>query len=378
MGRSHYFFAAGGTGGHIYPAIAVAEQIRKADADAQITFLGSERAIDSRILAGTEFEFVPLPVKSFSLRPGKFAVFCMTLIKSCKIARQRIAPYADRSVVIGTGGFASAPAVFAANKLNVPVVMLNVDSVPGRANRLLARFAKEIFVQFADTAEYFAAKKAKVSVTGCPLRAGFAGCSKSRFPEETGLDESKKTLIVTGASSGAMNINNALCRISGELGRFADSWQIVHLTGVNDFERVRESYAAAKIGHKVFDYYDDMAGLLAGADLIVGRAGAVSVAEYAAAGVAAICMPYPYHRDRHQYLNAAKLVEAGGAVIVDDLPADNEQTSGNLLRELTALMADDQRRTEMGRCARGMAKLDAAEKITQAIMGFMQNPRVIA
>ena len=370
MRRSHYFFAGGGTGGHIYPAIAVANQIRKADADAQITFLGSERAIDSQILAGTGFEFVPLPVKSFSLRPDKFVVFCMALLKSCKVAKQRIAPYADSSVVIGTGGFASAPAVFAANKLNVPVAMLNVDSVPGRANRLLARFAKEIFVQFADTAEYFAARKAKVSVVGCPLRAGFASCDKSKVIEESGLDESKKTLVVTGASSGAMNINNALCRLLGELGRFADSWQIVHLTGRNDFERVRSGYAGAKIGHKVLDYYDDMAGLLAGADLIVGRAGAVSVAEYAAAGVAAICMPYPYHKDRHQYLNAAKLVEAGGAVIVDDLPADNEQTSKNLLRELTALMADDQRRTEMGRGGRASAKLDATEKIAQAIMSL--------
>jgi UDP-N-acetylglucosamine--N-acetylmuramyl-(pentapeptide) pyrophosphoryl-undecaprenol N-acetylglucosamine transferase len=113
-----------------------------------------------------------------------------------------------------------------------------------------------------------------------------------------------------------------------------------------------------------------MAGLLAGADLIVGRTGAVSVAEYAAAGVAAICLPYPYHKDKHQYLNAAKLVEAGGAVIVDDLPGDNEQTSKNLLGELTILMGDDERRGEMGRRGRDLAKLDAAEKIAQAIISL--------
>ena len=368
MRRSHFFFAGGGTGGHIYPAVAVAEQIRKAHADAQITFFCSERAIDSRILAGTGFEFVPLRVKSFSERPDKFIVFCTTLLKSCKVAKQRIAPYADSSVVIGTGGFASAPAVIAANKLNVPVAMLNIDSVPGRANRISARFAKEIFVQFAGTASYFSERKAKVSVVGCPLREGFGFCDRHKSIEELGLDESKKTLVVTGASSGAMNINNAVCRLLADIGRFADSWQIVHLTGGNDLERVLGSYAGAKIGHKVLDYYDDMAGLLACADLVVGRAGAVSVAEYAAAGVAAICVPYPYHKDKHQYLNAAKLVEAGGAVIVDDLPGDNEQTSKNLLGVLMTLMGDDERRSEMGRSGRGLAKLNAAQKIAQAIM----------
>jgi UDP-N-acetylglucosamine--N-acetylmuramyl-(pentapeptide) pyrophosphoryl-undecaprenol N-acetylglucosamine transferase len=368
MSRSHFFFAGGGTGGHIYPAVAVAEQIRKAQADAHITFFCSERPIDSRILTGTGFEFVRLGVKSFSDRPDKFIVFCTTLLKSCKVAKQRIAPYADSSVVIGTGGFASAPAVFAANKLNVPVAMLNVDSVPGRANKLLARFAKDVFVQFADTAGYFAERKAKVSVVGCPLREGFGFGDRRKAIEEMGLDESKKTLVVTGASSGATNINNAVCRLLADLGRFTDSWQIVHLTGEKGYERVQSGYADAKIEHKVLDYYDDMADLLACADLIVGRAGAVSVAENAAVGVAAICMPYPYHKDRHQYLNAAKLVEAGGAVIVDDLPGDNEQTSKNLLRELTALMGDDERRSEMGRCGRGLAKLDAAKRIAQAIM----------
>jgi UDP-N-acetylglucosamine--N-acetylmuramyl-(pentapeptide) pyrophosphoryl-undecaprenol N-acetylglucosamine transferase len=370
MSRSHYFFAGGGTGGHIYPAVAIAEQIRKAQTDAHITFFCSERAIDLRILAGTGFEYVRLGVKSFSDRPDKFIVFCTALIKSCKLAKQKIAPFTDRAVVIGTGGFASVPAVVAANKLKVPVAMLNVDSVPGRANRLLARFAKEIFIQFADTADYFAERKAKVSVVGCPLREGFGFGDRHKTIEELGLDESKKTFVVTGASSGAMNINNAVCLLLADLGRFADSWQIVHLTGGNDLERVRGSYAGARIGHKVLDYYDDMAGLLAGADLIVGRTGAVSVAEYAAAGVAAICLPYPYHKDKHQYLNAAKLVEAGGAVIVDDLPGDNEQTSKNLLGELTILMGDDERRGEMGRRGRALAKLDAAEKIAQAIISL--------
>ncbi len=369
MSRSHYFFAGGGTGGHIYPAVAVAEHIRKAESDAHITFFCSERPIDSQILAKTGYEFLPLPAISFSLRPGKVIVFFSTLMQSYKLARQIITPVADRSIVIGTGGFTSAPAVFAAHRLNVPAAVINVDIVPGRANRLLARFANEIFVQFEDTAGCFTNMKAAVNVFGCPLRAGFANPpDKSKTITELGLDENKKTLVVTGASSGSASINDAICRLFSDLGRFADNWQIVHLTGKRDYERVFGGYADTKIGHKILDYYDDMAGLLAGADLVVGRAGAVSVAEYAAAGVAAICMPYPYHKDRHQYLNAAKLVQAGGAVIVDDIVGDCEQTSKNLLRKLKTLMKDDEKRGQMGRCGRTSAKLDAAKKIAQAIM----------
>lgn len=368
MSRSHYFFAGGGTGGHIYPAVAVAEQIQKADADANITFFCSERSIDSRILSRTGFEFVALRVRPFSLRPDKLVVFFSTLMRSYRLAGQIIAPAADESVVIGTGGFASAPAVFAAHRLNVPVAIINVDIVPGRANRLLARFANEIFVQFEDTAGRFTNAKAAANVVGCPLREGFGRCDRHKTIDELGLPKDNKTLVVTGASSGSMSVNDAVCAILADLGRFADAWQIVHLTGKRDYERVCGGYADTKIGHKILDYYDDMPGLLAGADLVVGRAGAVSVAEYAAAGVAAICLPYPYHRDRHQYLNAAKLVEAGGAVIVDDVVGDCEQTSKNLLRELTTLMKNDEKRSQMGQYGKASAKLDAAEKIAQELM----------
>ncbi|RKY06512.1 MAG: hypothetical protein DRP65_11690 [Planctomycetota bacterium] len=370
MKRSHYFFAGGGTGGHIYPALAVAEQIRQADSDVHITFFCSERAIDSHILAKTGYEFFPLPVMSFSLRPDRTLVFFSRLMRSYRLVREKIFPVADKSVVIGTGGFASAPAVCAAHRLDVPVAIINVDIVPGRANRLLARFAKEIFVQFEDTAERFANTKAAVNVVGCPLREGFGSDDRRMVIDELGLDENKKTLVVTGASSGSMSINDAVCALAKDLEPFGRSWQMVHITGKRDYERAQAGYVDVGIGHKIIDYFDDMPDLLACADVVVGRAGAVSIAEYAAAGVAAICLPYPYHKDRHQYLNAAKLVEAGGAVIVDDVVGDCGQTSKNLLRELTILMADDEKRQQMGQNGRTWARLDAAERIAQAVMSL--------
>jgi UDP-N-acetylglucosamine--N-acetylmuramyl-(pentapeptide) pyrophosphoryl-undecaprenol N-acetylglucosamine transferase len=182
-----------------------------------------------------------------------------------------------------------------------------------------------------------------------------------------GLDKRKKILLVTGASSGAANINDAVCSILEKLDAFVGDWQVVHLTGQTHFENVKARYEWAKISRKILAYYDDMPDLLAAADLLIGRSGAVSVAEYAVAGVPSICMPYPYHKDRHQYLNAGKLVEAGAAVIVDDLPDSNERAEW-LWEELEGLMKDEKKRREMMENCAQVAKPDAASRIAQRLL----------
>jgi UDP-N-acetylglucosamine--N-acetylmuramyl-(pentapeptide) pyrophosphoryl-undecaprenol N-acetylglucosamine transferase len=372
MGGKCFFFAGGGTGGHIYPAIAVAEQIIKLEPDAKIRLFVSTRSIDARILTQTGFEYTPLPAEGFSVRPGKLIGFCTSFLKSYRIAKRAIAE-SENAVVIGVGGFVAAPVCFAAHKLKAPVELLNVDIVPGRANKIIARWADEIFVQFKDTAEYFAKGKAGVNVVGCPLRSGFDNPEPEKVMEQLGLDENKKTLLITGASSGSENINRAVCSLLEKLSDFADDWQIVHLTGAGNYEEVRRMYAVlgtpygeTKIGHKVLDYFDDMPDLLSAADLVVGRSGAVSVAEYAAASVPSICMPYPYHKDRHQYLNAGKLVEAGAAVIVDDLP-ERKETAEWLAEELEELMGDEKKLKEMAKAAKAVATLDAGLKIAEKL-----------
>ncbi len=174
-------------------------------------------------------------------------------------------------------------------------------------------------------------------------------------------------MLITGASSGSENINNAVCSLLEKLSFFVDDWQIVHLTGVSNYEKVREKYAEAKIKHAVLSYYDDMPSLLAASDLLIGRSGAVSVAEYAAAFVPSICIPYPYHKDRHQYFNAGKLVEAGAAVIVDDLPEEKER-QGWLWEELEQLMKDEKKLEEMRGSCKSIARLDASSKIAEKLI----------
>jgi len=364
--RRCYFFAGGGTGGHIYPAIGVAEHIRDNQPDSVISFFCSCRLIDSQILSPTGFEFVKLPAKGFSLRPDKVISFAVSLLKSYRIAKTILAPVRKRAVVVSVGGFVSAPVALAANKLNIPIAMLNVDFLPGKANRLLGRFAKRIFVQFPETEKFFPKTKAAVRLVGCPLRKAFEHSDKQKAIKDLGLDPDKKVLLITGASSGSANINNAICELVDYLVDFADAWQIVHITGKDNLARVRDGYRNAEIEHKLLDYYDDMADLLAAADLLVARAGAVSIAEYAAIGTPAICLPYPYHKDNHQYKNALKLAGAGAAVIVRD-SKDTELTAKILCKNLINLMRDDQKRQQMAQAAKNMANLNAAEAIAREL-----------
>jgi len=366
MGDKCFFFAGGGTGGHIYPAVAVAEQIVKIQPTAKIHFFCSTRNIDEQILGQTGFEYTRLPAKGFSIRPGKLISFFSSFLTSYNIAKEVIAKSKD-AAVIGAGGFVSGPVCLAAHKCKVPVGLLNVDIVPGRANKILSRWADEIFVQFEDTAQYFAHKGAKVNVVGCPLRSGFDNPQPDKAIEQLGLDREKKILLITGASSGSENINRVVCSLLGKLDAFADDWQIVHLAGLSNYEKVKNEYGDAKIGHKVLGYFDDMPNLLAVADLVIGRSGAVSVAEFAAAGTPSICMPYPYHRDRHQYLNAGKLVEAGAAVIVDDLPDEKDRAEW-LWEELKELMKDGKIRMEMKRSCEEITKKDASLKVAKKLI----------
>ena len=361
----HYFFAGGGTGGHIYPALAVAEQITKQNDGSSILFFCSSRDIDSRILSKSGYEFLPLPAIGLSKSPRQLMQFCMQLVKSYYFVKHILTPHRKDAVIIGTGGFVTAPVVFAAKALNIPIHLINVDSVPGKANRVLARYAEKVFVQFEQSRPHFPNRD--VQVVGCPLRSDFQSPSRHKAFSDLALEEGKKVLLVTGASSGAANINNAMLSILPELVDFADQWQIVHLTGILHIDEVKQAIEGLDITYHAVDYYDDMPSLLAAADVVVGRAGAVSIAEFAAAGVPAICLPYPYHKDKHQTKNAQVLVDGGAAVIVDDNTESPAQTARDLLVALTDLLASESKRTAMAAVARDIGTTDAAERILESV-----------
>ena len=373
MGDVSFFFAGGGTGGHIYPALAVAEEITEEHPGAKIHFLCSTRAIDQRILDKTDFKYTSLPATGLFFRPGKLLRFCTTFRRSYLQAKQILAESVN-PVVVGAGGYVAAPVCLAGRRAGVPVALVNVDIVPGRANRLCARWADEVFMQFEDSRRWFRSPRTQVHTVGCPLRKAFANPNRAAAAKQLGLEAGKKVLLVTGASSGSASINEAVCRLLPRLEAFAQSWQIVHLTGLDNYEQVLAQYEGIRIPHRVLNYYDRMPDLYAAADLLIGRSGAVSVAEYAVAGVPSICMPYPHHKDYHQYLNAGKLVEVGAAVIVDDL-ADVEDRTGWLWEELEELMKDDDQRREMTLACKEVAKPNAATEIARRLLAMADSSR---
>jgi UDP-N-acetylglucosamine--N-acetylmuramyl-(pentapeptide) pyrophosphoryl-undecaprenol N-acetylglucosamine transferase len=366
VSHATFFFAGGGTGGHIYPLLSIAEQILVRQPEAGIRFFHSTRSVDARVFEKIPFERTPLPATGLSFHPLKLLRFVSTFRQSSRQAKSLMAT-SPNPVVIGAGGFVAAPVCRAGRQLGVPVALVNVDLLPGRANKLSARWADEIFVQFAESKNCFKGSRAVVSTVGCPLRSSFDHPDPQKARTELGLDQNKNVLLITGASSGSTRINEAIGQLLPQLEQFADRWQIVHLTGLDNHQMVLSRYDGARIAHKVLDYYDNMADLFAATSLVVGRSGAVSVAEYAVAGVPSICMPYPHHKDKHQYFNADKLVEVGAAVIVDDVP-DLQDRAGWLWEELEDLMAHDEKRRAMSDACKKVARPGAAGEIAEHLL----------
>jgi UDP-N-acetylglucosamine--N-acetylmuramyl-(pentapeptide) pyrophosphoryl-undecaprenol N-acetylglucosamine transferase len=368
MNDGHFFFAGGGTGGHIYPAIAVATAIKRQQPGAAVHFFCSSRAIDAKILKEGGYDFTPLPATAFSMRPDRFLRFVTMYFRSVRLVKQALRDKRPTAMV-GIGGFASAPAVTAAGKIGVPVAVLNVDMVPGKANKVMAGEAEKIFVQWEDTAKYLGKIKAQIVASGCPLREGFGKVDKAAVLKRLGLDLWKRTVLVTGGSSGAHNVNRAVCACVVKMEALADSWQVVHITGPGIAE-VKGAYEGAMIAHKVMEYHHEMPSLMSSADVVIGRAGAVSVAEYAAAGVPAIMLPYPYHKDQHQKLNGQKLVEAGCGVMVEDRPDDPQATADELWGQLKMLMTDEKKLATMAAAAKSVGKPAAADTIARELLAM--------
>jgi len=372
MSRPWLVLAGGGTGGHLYPGLAVAEAIQRLEPSVEIAVFGTQRQIDHEVVAPRGYELVPQSVRPFPAKPWHWPGFLLAWRSSVAAAKARFRVRRP-AVVLGLGGYAAAPAVVAAAVLDIPTALFNPDAVPGRANRRLARHVREIFVQWEDTAREFAGSAATIAVTGCPLRPAVTAATAEQGRAAFKLDAAKRTLLVTGASQGARTINLA-CLELRDFWKQSPGWQLIHVTGKADFEAVRDAYATAGIDARVMAYTDAMPEALAASDLAISRAGASTLAELTARGVASVLIPYPYDRKQHQRDNAAVLERAGAAVIIDD--RKDPTTNAAALREtLAPLMSTDDRRSRMSAAARGLGRADAAQRIAQRLLSMGEIPR---
>jgi len=359
-----YIFAGGGTGGHLYPGLAVAEELKRLDGEARVIFACSNRSIDRRILGPTSYAAVPQPVRPLPRGLRGWGRFAWAWSSASAQARDIIADLLPVAV-LGLGGFAAGPLVCRAARAGVPAAVLNPDAVPGKANRYLARHAEVIFTQFASTRECFPPPaRRKVRCVGCPVRRGLLTAKRDGASRWFNLDAARKTLLVFGASLGAASINDAARRLAGGLDEFAETWQLLHITGSEKCAEFTEAYKGCRIVASVLEYCDRMDLAYAAADLVVCRAGASTVAELAATGTPAVLIPYPHHSDLHQRLNAAALAEAGAAVIVDDrlAPAAN---AAALQAALVELLGDSARLEAMRLAAKALARPQAAQEVAE-------------
>ena len=371
-----FIFAGGGTGGHLYPGLAVADELRRLLGEVKVVFACSNRAIDRRILDGLDYAVVPQPVRPLPRNPLQVVPFLAAWLKSRRQARDMIADLKP-AAVLGLGGFAAGPVVCRAWRSGVPTALLNPDVVPGKANLYLARFADVIFAQFADSVERFPARvRDKVRPVGCPVRSSLLDGRREEAVRHFDLQADRRTLVVLGGSLGAANINDALALLMDELEHLADRWQVLHITGS---AKAGPAGAAAKpraIRVRTMEYCHEMALAYAAADLVLARAGAGTVAELSATARPGVLMPYPYHKDQHQRLNAASLARAGAAVICDDLK-DAAANADRLRQTLLPLLRDEAKLEAMRRAAAGASRPHAARDVAQWLAMYAGVQKVV-
>ncbi|NLF32613.1 MAG: UDP-N-acetylglucosamine--N-acetylmuramyl-(pentapeptide) pyrophosphoryl-undecaprenol N-acetylglucosamine transferase [Planctomycetes bacterium] len=366
--RPTYLFAGGGTGGHLTCALAVADALADLQADPRVLFLCTDKSIDGRFLDPTPWGRIVQPIRPLPRNPLHLGGFTVRWLGSLRLAR-RVLRDVKPAAVLGLGGYAAGPAVRVAAG-GVRTAMLNPDAVPGKANRYLARRVDAIFTQFEATAGHFAeALRAKVRCVGCPVRREILGADRDAAIGRFGLDASRRTLAVMGGSLGAASVNDAVAAAAAPLAKVARGWQILHVAGPGKTAALETAYRQAGLAAAVVEFCDRMGDVYAAADLLIGRAGANTVAELTATGTPGVLMPYPFHADDHQVLNAADMAAAGAARVVRDA-ADAAVNAGRLVEALTPILADPPALAAMAAAAASLARTDAAGAVARWLAGL--------
>jgi len=347
--------AGGGTGGHVIPALAIAQQLRK-QFGAEILFIGTARGIETRLVpqAGFPLELIRVgALKNVSLMTRLKTMF--DLPRAIAASSRMLSDF-DPEVVIGVGGYASGPAMVAAIRRRLPTLAFEPNVVPGFANRMIARWVSAAAVHFEETCEYFP----HCQVTGVPVRAEFFTIPPKTTASTGG---GAPTLLVFGGSQGARAINQAMIESLPGLLEKIPGVHIIHQTGQRDYDQVLAAYQQSGISGEVHKFIDDMPGTFARADLLVCRSGASTVGEITAAGKPAIFVPFPAAADDHQNVNARALERAGAAIVVEE----SNLEAAYLVETIVALIGDSRQLRSMSAAAKSLAHPQAVEEIAEMV-----------
>jgi UDP-N-acetylglucosamine--N-acetylmuramyl-(pentapeptide) pyrophosphoryl-undecaprenol N-acetylglucosamine transferase len=343
--------AGGGTGGHVFPAIAIAQEFQRRDEGHALQFIGSVRGLEAQVLPRAGYQLATVDVQGFA---GKGMVkkiqSLITVVPAVLHARSLLRAFGS-DIVIGVGGYVSFPAALAGRLLGLPVVVHEQNSVPGLCNRMLGFFARRIFVTYAESLRFFPARKTVHS--GLPLRT-----LPDSFSESL-RDSAVRTVCVLGGSQGAGEINDAVIEALPLLVGSSMAIRFIHQTGAQDAGRVEAAYRQSGCHAVVAGFFDDMLERLAAADIVIARAGAGTLAELAACGRASILIPYRYAAGDHQRKNALAFVRSGAALLLE-----SHELSGSALAHMVLdLLGNPGRLRDLERQARLLARPRAAQII---------------
>ncbi len=354
--------AGGGTGGHLFPGIAIAETL-KAEYDAEVLFVGTESGIESREVPKAGFNLETIEVAGLKrVGPIQFLKSLLAipraLLQSVNILRRFGA-----TAVIGVGGYASGPLVLMAAMLGIPTAICEQNSVPGLTNKILSKFVKRIFCSFEKSKEYFPPQKCEMA--GNPVRQSFLA----------GRSQARGGLIFTfGGSQGAKILNDNVPAALGLIKKRGHNITAIHQTGRSGFDEVQVAYNNVEVAAEVTTFIDKMAETYLKADIVICRAGATSCAELTALGVPAILIPFPFAADDHQRHNAIDLAEAGAALILEQ----TDLTPERLADQIEELLTERHRRDAMAKAARDKGKPDAGAVIAHsATQGFTNRKSLV-
>lgn len=355
-GTTRVLFAGGGTGGHVYMAVAIRQELERRNSCCYCLFIGTDEGLESKILPSLKFPLRTIRVGGLNRVGVLQRVWTLLQLPGSLIASLGVLREFQPSVIVGLGGYSSGPAVAAARANSCPILLIEPNVYPGLTNRLLARFADKIAVAFEETKRFFGSRAV---VTGVPVRREFHEVQSWRRKDQV------FRVLVFGGSQGSRPINQLL---SKSLPHLPKELHITHQTGANDFEWISKSYRIAGIQAQVFEYLENMPGALGKSDLVISRAGASTVAELAAAGRPSILIPLPEAADNHQIKNA-RLLEKKGAAILREQSDLNGAVLGGILTELGN---DRQRLSEMARAAKSLGTPDSVRHITDLIEKLAQ------
>ena len=346
--------AGGGTGGHIFPGIAIAQEFKRRNPETKVLFVGTARGLETKIIPREGFDLHLIEVAALKRVSLLKRIKSSLLLPKSFLAVRSLIQQVKPDVVIGVGGYSSGPVVLVASLMGVPTLVAESNALPGFTNRVLARFVRSAAVTFEEARRYFGAK---AEITGNPVRAEFFDVQPKAPGERTHI-------FITGGSQGARAVNLAMIGALPLLAAEKERLSITHQTGESDYDKVRATYLELGWRVEVKPFVEKMVEEFAKADLVISRAGATTVAELAAAGKPALMVPFPFAADDHRRKNAEAIERAGAGRMI----LQAELTPERLAKELLWLIHDPQQLVRMAEASKRLGHPDAAARVVDLAM----------